>query len=178
MKKIIIVLFLLAIGTYCNAQTLDTVVLVSKAKKFKAGDHILVSFEIMDTLDASGKKVTVSRSYYFDQDNRTISSVREYYNPKKPEKGLQVIYSFGANKLTSVMVVPPASTCKNCASHYYFLNDAVSSKQEKGYTHPDPALFVKQAHSFQSRLPHDLPWGFFDDEVFVNGVKKKIKKQY
>ena len=178
MKKITVLLLLLAMGTYAGAQTLDTVRIVSKAKRFTPGDHILLMFEVVDTVDASGKKSAMSRSYYFDERNRRLSSIREYYNPKKPDKGTQVIYTFGANKLSAVTVTPPKSTCKNCASRYYYSNDSLSSKQESGYPAANPATFIKQALYFQSRVPNDLPWGYFNDEVIVNGQKKKIKKQY
>lgn len=178
MKKITVLLLLLSVGTYVGAQTMDTVRIVSKARKFKPSEHILLMIEVMDTVDASGKNITMSRSYYFDERNRMLSSVRENYNPKKPEKGTQVIYSFGVNKLTAVTVIPPKSTCRNCASRYYYSNDSLSSKQENGYMNANSAIFINQAHSFQSKLPHDLPWGFFNDEVIVNGIRKKIKRQY
>ena len=157
---------------------MDTVFIVQKARKFKPREHILLMFELLDTLDASGQKFTMSRSYYFDKQNRTISSVREYHNPRKPEKGTQVIYSFAQNKLTAVTVNPPRSTCRNCATQYYFSNDSLSSKKENHYTNSDPTIFIEQAHYFQSKLPHDLPWGFFEDEVLVNGKPKKVKKSY
>jgi hypothetical protein len=178
MKKIAVLLLLLVVGTYVNAQALDTVTIVSKARKFKSGEYFLLSFELKDTVDASGKNITMSRAYYFDKRNRMISSVREYDNPKKPEKGTQVIYSFGANKLTSVTVIPPKSTCKNCASRYYYTNDSLTSKQENAYTTVNSAIFIKQAHHFQSKVPHDLSWGHFDNEMLINGQKKKVKKQY
>src|SRR5215203_7038783 len=113
MKKITALLLLLAAATYAGAQTMDTVLIVKKARNFKPGEHILLMFEVLDTVDIAGKKSSMSRSYYFDKQNRTISSVREYHNPEKPDKGTQVIYSFGANKLTAVTVIPPKSTCKN-----------------------------------------------------------------
>ncbi len=175
LKKTTVLLLLLGLGSYVGAQTMDTVRIVSKAKKFAPSEHILLMFEVMDTVDASGKNTTMSRSYYFDERNRRISYIREYYNPKKPEKGTQVIYSFGANKLTAVTVIPPKSKCRNCASRYYFSNDSLSSKQENGYTNANSAIFIKQAHYFQSKLPQDMPWGSFDDEVIVNGQRKKIK---
>jgi hypothetical protein len=178
MKKIAILIFSLAIGTYVGAQTLDTVVLVSKAKKFTPGENILLMFELLDTVDVYGKSVTMSRSYYFDEKNRTISSVREYYDPKKPESGTQVVYSFSANKLTAVSIIPPKSTCRNCASQYNYSNDSLLSKQIHGSLNVDPTSFVNQARYFQSKVPNDLPWGFFDDEVIINGKKKKIKKNY
>ena len=178
MKNITALLLLLTVATYAGAQTLDTVTVVSKARKFKPGEHILLMFELMDTMDASGKKITMSRAYYFDKRNRMLSSVREYDNPQKPEKGTQVIYSFGANKLASVSVIPPKSTCRNCTSRYYYFNDSLSSKQEHDYTKAHPAIFITQAHYFQSRLPDQLPWGHFEDEVLVNGIKRKIKRQY
>src|SRR5688572_2279993 len=107
MKRIIVLLLLLAMGTYAGAQALDTVTIVGKARKFKPSEYILLMFELQDTVDVSGKNITMSRAYYFDNQNRKMSSVREYDNPKKPEKGTQVIYSFGNNKLTSVTVIPP-----------------------------------------------------------------------
>ena len=177
-KKLTVLMLLVFMGTYVGAQTLDTVRIVSKAKRFAPSKHILLMFELIDTVDASGKNTSMSRSYYFDQRNRSISSVREYYNPKKPARGTQVIYSFGANKLTAVTVIPPRSTCRNCASQYYYTNDSLSSKQENGQAKVDPAIFIKQARSFQSKLPTDLPWGTFDDEIIVNGRKKKIKSEY
>lgn len=178
MKKIPALLLLLAVGTYAGAQTLDTVTVVSKAKKFKPGEQLLLMFELMDTVDASGREITMSRAYYFDKRSRMLSSVREYDNPQKPEKGTQVIYYFGATKLTSVTVIPPKSTCRNCTSRYHYFNDSLSSKQENEYTKANSASFVKQARYFQSRLPDQLPWGHFDTEVLVNGVRKKIKRQY
>jgi hypothetical protein len=176
MKRTTVLLFLLAAGTYVAAQTMDTFLIVQKARKFKPNEHILLMFEVLDTLDASGKNITLSRSYYFDKQNRMISSVREYDNPKKPKKGTQVIYSFAQNKLTAVTVIPPKSTCRNCSSQYYYSNDSVLSKQENHYTKSDPIVFTKQAQFFQSKLPRDLPWGYFDDEVIVNGKMKKLKK--
>lgn len=178
MQKITILLLLIAMGMYASAQTLDTVFLASKAKKFNPGKHILISFEINDTVDATGKHINMSRSYYFDEKNRTLSSVREYYNPNKPKKGTQVIYTFGANKLASVTVVPPRSTCKNCSSLYMYVNDSLVSKQENKYTHVPTTAFVQQARYFRSNVPQELPWGFFNDEVMVNGKRKKLKKQY
>lgn len=178
MKKITVLLLLLTVGTYVGAQSLDTVRIVSKARKFKPSEYILLMFEVMDTVDASGKKSTMSRSYYFDEKNRRISSVRENYNPKKPEKGTQVIYSFGVNKLSAVTVIPPRSTCRNCASRYFYTNDSLTSKQENGFTNANSATFLNQALSFLSKLPNDLPWGYFHDEVIVNGQRKKIKNTY
>ena len=178
MKKITLLLLLFAMGTYVSAQSLDTVTIVSKASKFKAAEYILLSFEIMDTVDASGKKVTMSRAYYFDKGKRMISSVREYDNPKKPEKGTQVIYYFGVNRLTSVTVIPPKSTCRNCASKYFYSSDSLTSKQENRFAAVNSAVFIKQAHYFLSKIPHDIPWGYFENEVLVNGQKKKLRKQY
>ena len=177
-KKLTILMLLLSVGTYVGAQTLDTVRIVSKAKKFAPSKHILLMFELIDTVDASGKNTAMSRSYYFDERNRKISSVREYYNPRKPAKGTQVIYSFGVNKLTAVTVIPPKFTCRNCASRYYYSNDSLSSKEENGHTNVNSAIFIEQAHYFQAKLLQDLPWGIFDDEVIVNGKKKKIKSPY
>lgn len=178
MKNIIVLSLLLTICTYAGAQTLDTVTVISKARKFKPGEYFLLMFELKDTVDAAGKKITMSRAYYFDKRNRMLSSVREYDNPKKPKKGTQVIYSYGANKLASVTVIPPKSTCRNCPSRYYYLNDTLLLKQENKYTNTNTANFVKQAHYFQSKLPKHLPWGYFDDEVLVNGIRKKVKRQY
>jgi hypothetical protein len=135
-------------------------------------------FEVKDTVDIAGKKSTMSRSYYFDNQNRMISSVREYYNRKKPKRGTQVIYSFTKNKLTAVTVIPPKSTCRACASRYYYLNDSLLSKKEHSYTKANSTVFIKQAHSFQAKLPFDLPWGYFDNEILVKGKKKKIKSPY
>jgi len=175
MRKIIVLLLLLAAGTYAGAQTMDTMLIVQKARKFKPGEHIMLMFEVLDTVDVLGLKSTMSRSYYFDKTNRTISSVRENSNPRKPKKGREVIYSFAANKLTSVTVIPPRSTCKNCATQYYYSNDSLTSKQENQYTNINSAIFITQAHHFQSKLPHDLPWGHFDNEVIVNGKRKSIR---
>ena len=178
MKKITVLLLLLALGKYVSAQTLDTVRVVSNERKFKSREHILLMFEVKDTVDIAGKKSTMSRSYYFDNQNRMISSVREYYNPKKPQKGTQVIYSFTKNKLTAVTVIPPKSICRNCASRYYYSNDSLLSKLENSYTTANSTIFIKQAHYFQSKLPNDLLWGHFNNEVIVNGEKKKIKSPY
>lgn len=178
MKKVAVLLLLLTMGTYVGAQALDTVLIVEKARKFKPREHILLMFEVLDTVDAAGRKTTMSRSYYFDKQQRKISSVREYYNPRKPEKGTQVIYSFSANNLTAVTVIPPRSTCRNCPNRYYYSNDSLLSKQENQNVNVNSADFIKQAHYFQSKLPDDLPWGFFEDEVMVNGKKKKLKKSY
>jgi hypothetical protein len=175
MKKITVLLLLLALATCISAQTLDTVRVVSYERKFKPSEHILLMFEVMDTLDVSGKKSIMSRSYYFDNQNRMISFVREYYNRKKPEWGTQVIYSFNKNKLTAVTVIPPKSRCRDCASRYYYFNDSLSAKRENSRTKANSAIFHKQAHSFQAKLPFDLPWGYFDNEILVKGKKKKIK---
>src|SRR4030095_11791300 len=174
MKSIIILLLLLTLGTYVGAQKLDTILIVQKARKFKPSEHILIMFEILDTVEASGKNITMSRSYYFDKQRRKISSVRENYNPKKPQKGIQVIYSFAANKLTAVTVIPSKSTCRKCETQYYYSNDTLLSKEENSYVQVNSTTFIKQAHFFQAKLPHDLPWGFFEDEVMVNGEMKKL----
>ena len=178
MKRIAAILLLLTVATYADAQVMDTVRIVRKARKFKPGEHILVMFEVLDTVDPVCKKINMSRSYYFDKQRRTISSVREYTNPRKPEKGAQVVYSFAENKLTAVTVIPPRSTCRNCATQYYYSDDSLLSKNENHYTNSDPTMFIKQAHYFQSKLPHDLPWGFFEDEVLINGKMKKVKRSY
>ena len=177
MKKLAILIILFTIVTSAGAQTLDTVFITNKTKKFQSDEHMLLSFEIIDTVDVTGKKIIMSRSYYFGSSSRSISSVREYYNPNNPEKGIQVIYSFGANKLASVTVIPAKSTCRDCATRYYYLNDTLISKQGN-ITHANSENFVKQAKKFRSRLPGDLPWGFFNNEVFVDGERKKIKNPY
>ena len=171
-------MLLLTVATGVYAQTMDTVLIVRKARRFHPSQHIMLMFEVLDTVNASGKNISMSRSYYFDKLNRKISSVRESDNPRKPTKGTQVIYSFAENKLTVVTVVPPRSTCRNCETRYYFANDSVSSKQEKHYTNANPGIFLKQAQYFQSKLPQDLPWGFFEDEVIINGKRKKVKNSY
>ena len=178
MKSVIILLLLLTLGTYVGAQKLDTVLIVQKAKKFKLTEQFLMMFEILDTVDASGKNITMSRSYYFDKNRRRISSVRENYNPEKPKKGIQVIYSFAANKLSSVTVIPSKSTCRKCETKYYYSNDTLLSKEQNRYVIVNSTTFIKQAHFFQAKLPHDLPWGYFEDEVMVNGEMKKLKKTY
>jgi hypothetical protein len=178
MKRITVLLLILTMGTYVRAQTLDTVRIVSEAKKFKPNQYILIMFELMDTLDASGKKITISRSYYYDKKVRKISSIRENHNPREPERGTQVIYSFANNNLTAVTIIPSQSTCRNCATRYFYSNDTLISKQENRYTNVNSENFINQAHFFQSKLPHDLPWGYFDDEVIINGKRKKIKKSY
>ncbi|HVG13699.1 MAG TPA: hypothetical protein VM935_02025 [Chitinophagaceae bacterium] len=178
MKRIIFLLLLLTMGVYVGAQTMDTVRIVSNAKKFRPRENILIMFELMDTLDVSGKKTTVSRSYYFDNKSRMMSSVREYHNAAKPDVGTQVIYSFAKNKLSAVSVIPPKSMCRNCASRYFYSNDTIISKQENRYTNAHSANFIKQAHYFQSKVPHDLAWGHFDDEVIVNGKRKKLRRSY
>lgn len=165
-------------GTVVGAQTLDTVRIVSKARKFKPSEYIFMMFELMDTVDAAGKNITLSRSYYFDHKNRMLSSVREYHNPKKPASGMQVIYSFAKNKLSAVTVIPPRSTCKNCESRYFYANDTIVSKQEHPYANANSATFLQQAHYFQAKLPNELPWGYFDNEVLVNGQRKKLKRSY
>lgn len=178
MKRILTVLLLLTVGNSVSAQTMDTVLIVQKARKFNARQHILLMFELLDTVDAFGKNVTLSRSYYFDKKQRMISSVRQYENPRKPERGTQVIYSFAANKLTAVTVIPSKSTCTDCASEYHFSGDTLLTKKEGIYTHADPGIFLRQAQYFQSRLPSSLPWGYFEDEVLVNGKMKKLRHQY
>jgi hypothetical protein len=178
MRRITALLLWLAMASSVGAQTMDTVLIVKKARKFKPREHILVMFELLDTIDASGKKISMSRSYYFDKGDRMISSVREYDNPRKPERGTQVVYSFSENNLTAVTVILPKSICRNCASRYYYSKDSLLSKQEDGYINADSGIFTKQAHYFQSKVPHDLPWGFFEDEVLVNGKRKKLKQSY
>ena len=178
MKRITILFLLLAIGTYAGAQALDTVRIVSKARRFNPSQYIMIMFELKDTVDASGKNVSMSRSYYFDNQSRMMSSVRESDNPKKPERGRQVIYSFAQNKLSAVTIIPSRSTCRNCATRYFYSNDTVSSKEENRYTNVNPAIFAKQAQYFQSKVPHDLPWGYFDNEVIINGKSRKVKRSY
>ena len=178
MKKITVLFLILSMGTFVSAQTMDTVRIVSKAKRFRPNQYILLMFELRDTVDASGKRFTLSRSYYFDKNDRTIGSVRENHNPKHPEKGTQLIYSFANNELTAVTVIPPKTTCRNCVTRYFFSNDTVVSKQENRYTTTNSAFLIQQAHFLHSKIPHDLPWGYFDDEVIVNGKRKKLRKIY
>src|SRR4051812_17379975 len=97
MKRTTVLFLLLMAGTYISAQTMDTVRIVHKARKFKPREYILLMFEVFDTLDANNRNVSISRSYYFNEKQRMIGSVREYDNPKRPEKGTQVIYSFSGN---------------------------------------------------------------------------------
>jgi hypothetical protein len=165
-------------GTYLSAQPMDTVHIVQKARKFKSREHILLVFEVLDTLDAMGSKVTISRSFYFDEKQRMISSVREYDSPKRPAKGTQLIYTFVKNQLAVVTVTPPKSSCKNCASVYYFSGDTLLTKRESVYTNADPEMFIRKAQYFQAKLPRELPWGYFEDEVLVNGKMKKLKHRY
>ncbi|MDB5252779.1 MAG: hypothetical protein JWP27_1948 [Flaviaesturariibacter sp.] len=175
MKKLAFLLLLLTLGICVGAQTLDTVTVVSRVKKFKSSEHFLLTYEVIDTVDANGMKITMSRCFYFDKRNRTISSVRENFNSRKPKRGTEVIYSFGANKLASVTVRPPKSVCRDCTTRYLYANDSLIGMQGTPYSTVNSAIFLKQAHYFQSRLPHDLPWGFFDDEVLINGARKKSK---
>jgi hypothetical protein len=56
MKKITVLLLLLALGKYVSAQTLDTVRVVSNERKFKSREHILLMFEVKDTVDIAGEK--------------------------------------------------------------------------------------------------------------------------
>jgi hypothetical protein len=178
MKRITVLLMLLIAGTCVSAQMMDTVLIVQKARKFNASEHILLMFEVLDTLDAVGRNVTISRSYYFDEKQRIISSVREYDNPQRPEKGTQVIYTFVKNKLSAVTVTPPKSSCKNCASEYYFSGDKLLAKRESVYTSFNPEVFIWKAQYFKAKLPDELPWGYFKNEVLVNGKMKKLKRQY
>ncbi|MFL5810624.1 MAG: hypothetical protein ACJ749_13970 [Flavisolibacter sp.] len=178
MKQATALILLLMAGTILSAQTMDTVHIVQKARKFKPKEHILIKFEVFDTLDAIGRKTSISRSYYFYEKQRMISSVREYDNPKRPKKGTQLIYSFSENKLRAVTVIPPKSTCRNCASEYYFSSDTLLAKTERVYTNPNPAVFIRNAYYFQAKLPRELPWGYFEDEVIVNGKMKRLKHGY
>jgi hypothetical protein len=178
MKPILVVLMLLITGTYVNAQMMDTVLIIQKARKFNASKNILLMLEVLDTVDPIGRHVTISRSYYFDEKKRMISSVREYDNPERPEKGIQVTYSFVKNQLSAVTVTPPKSSCNNCSSEYYFSGDKVLAKRESVYTTATPEIFIGKAQYFKAKLPDELPWGYFDNEVLVNGKMKKLKHQY
>jgi hypothetical protein len=178
MKPIIFFLLLLIASPSLEAQLLDTVRIVHKPPKFKARKHILMRFEKLDTIDVRGQTITISRSYYFDKKQRMISSVRQYDNPKKPANGTQVIYSFAKNHLTAVIVIPPRKTCLNCASEYYFSGDTLFTKRERVYKSPDPGAFLLQAYSFRSKFPPYLPWGYFEDEVLVNGKMKRLSSGY
>ena len=177
MKRILFFLLLVILGTQMKAQTLDTVRLVQKARKFRASENILLMFEVQDTVDAKGKKMSYSRSYYFDEKRRMLSSVREYHNPGRPEKGTQVIYSFSENKLRSVTVIPSRSACRNCSSEYFFSDDSVR-KNEREYKTSNPNDFISKANAFRAKLPTELPWGFFENEIMVNGEMKKLKAMF
>ena len=87
MKMITALLLLLTVGTYVAAQTMDTVLIIKKARKFKPSENILVMFEILDTVDAVGKNITMSRSYYFDKQHR-ISDLRGQLDQKTDELAL------------------------------------------------------------------------------------------
>lgn len=176
MKRIGVLLLLLTLGTYAGGQTLDTVFIVVKAKKFRPSKYTMIMYERLDTLDASGRKTYVSRSYYFDNEQRILNSVRENDNITNPKKGTEVIYSFAQNKLSAVTIIPPRSKCKNCASRYFYANDTLVSKQENRHSEANSANFVQQAHYFQSKVPKNLPWGYFDDEVLIDGKRKKVKR--
>ena len=176
MKRLTVLMLLLTLGTCVRGQALDTVFIVVKTKKFNPSKYIMIMYETVDTVDASGKNIQMSRSYYFDNQQRMLNSVRENDNPRKPKNGTQVIYSIAQSKLSAVTIIPPRSTCRNCATRYYYSNDTLVSKQENRYTKADATVFVKQAHYFQSKVPRDLPWGYFDDEVLIDGKRKKVKR--
>ena len=107
-----------------------------------------------------------------------ISNIREYYNPLKPAKGLRVIYTYKENQLRSVVMIPPKSQCTGCSSEYYFDFDTLVTKKERLYKKIDAGIFVNQSHSFQASLPSYLPWGYFQEEILVNGKMKKNKPGY
>ncbi|RYY85113.1 MAG: hypothetical protein EOO15_17825, partial [Chitinophagaceae bacterium] len=129
---------LIFLATQLSAQTIDTVFVQGKTKKFVEGKFYLILFEKVDTLDVDGTKTQFSRSFYFDKKNRMISSVREYSNPSKPARGTQVVYSFWQNRLTKVTVTPSRKNCLECSSEYYFSGDSLSGKIERLFVMADP----------------------------------------
>ena len=68
MKYIFVFLLALTLEKYAEAQIMDTIVINSKAKKFKSREHILIIFEVVDTLDMHSRKVSFTRSYYFNKE--------------------------------------------------------------------------------------------------------------
>jgi hypothetical protein len=178
MKETILLIVFLPVFSTLHAQVMDTVRINYKPKKFNAKEHILLMFETFDTTDADGKKNTIGRYYYFDKKQRIISSVREYYNFRKREHGRQVFYTFGKGQLVRVTVIPPKSLCEKCASEYFFSGDTISFKKEFLYSNDYPKLFLAQARYFQSKLPRYLPWGYFEEEVIVNGKMKRLRRSY
>jgi hypothetical protein len=178
MKQLMFFILLCLPGILIHAQRLDTILIVQKAKKIKPRKHILLMFELLDSLDRNGRKTSITRSYYFDKKQRLISTVREFYNPKRPDKGRQVVYTFSRNRLATVTVTPPKSECRNCTSEYHYSGGTLLTKNEKAHTHANSQYFIEQSRYFLSKLPTHLPWGHFEDEVIVKGRMRKSRRQY
>src|SRR5215217_3162940 len=109
MKRGIFLLMLITTLTQLSAQR--TVRIDHIARHFKANKHILMLFEQLDTADASGRKFTISRSYYFDEKNRMISTVQEFENQADPNMGPRVTYTYDQNQLAKVTVIPSKAQC-------------------------------------------------------------------
>src|SRR5215213_5599394 len=118
MKQITVLLLLITAWTCISAQQFETKHADSIANNFRPKKNILVLFEKLDTTNTSGRKSMFSRSYYFDEKQRTISSVREYENSINPGSGGQVIYTFTDSNLAKVTVIPSMSDCIYCSGEY------------------------------------------------------------
>src|SRR5215207_8773677 len=173
MKRGIFLLMLITTLTHLSAQ--NTVRIDHIPRHFKANKHILMLFEQLDTADASGRKFTISRSYYFDEKNRMISAVQEFENQVDPDMGTRVTYTFDQSRLAKVTVLPSKVQCRKCESQYYFVGDTLLLKKEISYKSSNPDSFVLQAQYFKMQLPAQLPWGHFQNEVFRNGKRKTIR---
>jgi hypothetical protein len=178
MKRIIVLTLLIIVQISSDAQQCSIARIDSIAGNFKVRKSILVLFERLHTDNAVGRKSIINRFYYFDQKQRKVSSVREYENSMKPKKGTQVIYTYIDNRLARVTVILPRSECVSCRAEYYYSDDTLFAKKEKCYANLHPESFIKLSHYFQSKLPGYLPWGFFQNEVFMKGKMKKIKNRY
>ena len=177
--KYLTALTLLLIGWIASAaQQCEMAHIDNISNDFKVSKSILVMFEKLDTFDADDNKFRISRSYYFDEKQRKLNTVREYENCLKPKKGLRITYTFIDSRLAKVMVIPPRSKCKNCTSEYYYSADTLLAKKETCYMSSDPEAFISQSHFFQSKLPPCLAWGYFQNEVILNGKMKKAKNHY
>jgi hypothetical protein len=152
-KQILTVWLLINTTGFLSAQDSNASHIDSINGKLKMNKQILVRFEKLDTTETSGKKYTISRSYYIDRKNGKISYVESEQAEGKNKKGVRTIYAFSENQLVRVTIVPPKSECHKCETEYYYRDGLVIDKIERNYKFDNPERFVEDAMRFKSKIP-------------------------
>jgi hypothetical protein len=132
-------------------------------EKAKPHQQWLMRFEKVDTTDSrTGRKFSVSRSYYFNKARRQLQTVQIQEVNKR--HGLAMTYSFYDNKLTKVTVTPPRSECRKCSKSYYFWNNKLHISNDTSDLKEKAHAYIKEAAFLKNKMPDKLEPCYFEWE--------------